>query len=343
MSKTNKDIIFNRDVLGQLGLGCASLGNLFHQVSDEEAGATVKAAIDAGIKYMDVAPHYGFGLAEKRLGEALERYDADENIIISTKVGRRLDPVPDGTDLTEMRQAFYSPEPYYSVFDYSYDSIMHSFEASKTRLRRDRIDILYVHDIGRFTHGEDHAQTYRNFMEGGYRALRELRDAGVVGAIGLGVNEWEVCEEALSDAPFDIILLAGRYTLLEQSALDSFLPLCAQKNTQLVIGGPYNSGILAKGVRGNGPHIYEYQDAPENIIKRVAAIEDICERYGVPLAAAALQFPLAHQQVSAVIPGMGSARRIQSTQALMSHSIDKAFWEELRASELIRPDAPIPT
>ena len=328
---------------GRLGFGCAPLGNLYRPVSDAEAAASLHAAIEAGITYMDVAPHYGFGLAEKRLGAALEEADPGQRIIVSTKVGRRLDPVPPDTDLDAARQAFVSPEPFESVFDYSYDAVMRSWEESRKRLRRDRIDILYVHDIGRYAHGDDHPRLFRELMTGGYRALRELRDGGAVAAIGLGVNEWQVCEEALDEADFDIMLLAGRYTLLEQGALDSFLPLCTERGVSVVIGGPYNSGILAHGVKGPGPFHYEYQPAPPEVVARVRAIEAVCDRHGVPLAAAALRFPLAHPQVVSVIPGMSSARRVAETVALMGQAIPPAFWDELRALGLIRTDAPTPT
>ena len=333
---------FDQKRLGRLGFGCAALGNLFRAIGDDEAAATVRAAVDADIRYFDVAPHYGFGLAEKRLGAALAEADPGETVVISTKVGRRLDPVAPGTDLTALRQAFVTPEPYESVFDYSYDAVMRSWEASRARLRRDRIDILYVHDIGRYAHGDEHPRLFRELMDGGYRALRELRDGGAVGAIGLGVNEWQVCEEALGADDFDIFLLAGRYTLLEQGALDSFLPLCATRGVQLVIGGPYNSGILAHGVKGPGPFHYEYQPASPEIVARVAAIEAICDAHGVPLAAAALQFPLAHPQVASVIPGMNSAPRVAEAVALTRLAIPPAFWADLRSAGLIRADAPTP-
>lgn len=333
---------FDQATLGRLGFGASTLGNLYRPISDAAAVATVRAALDAGITYFDVAPHYGFGLAEKRLGTALAKADPHESTIVSTKVGRRLDPVAPGTDLSAVRQAFVSPEPYESVFDYSYDAVMRSWEDSRRRLRRERIDILYVHDIGRYAHGDAHPRLFRELMDGGYRALRELRDGGAVGAIGLGVNEWQVCEEALAAGAFDMMLLAGRYTLLEQGALDSFLPLCAARGVRLVIGGPYNSGILAHGVKGPGPFHYEYQPASPEIVARVAAIEALCDAHGVPLAAAALQFPLAHPQVASVIPGMNSAARVAEAVALTERKIPAAFWADLRAAGLIRADAPTP-
>lgn len=327
--------------LGALGFGSSSLGNLYRAIEDSAATETVRAAWDAGIRYFDTAPHYGFGLSEKRVGAALAQVDPDETAIVSTKVGRRLDPVP-GKDLTQLRQGFVSPEPVESVFDYSYDAIMRSYEASRERLRRDRIDILYAHDIGRFTHGHDHPALFKEFMSGGYKAMRELRDGGAVGAIGLGVNEYQVCEEVLADADLDVVLLAGRYTLLEQESLETFLPLAERRDVKIVLGGPYNSGILAKGVRGRSEVHYNYEPAPPAIVARVGAIEDVCNTHGVSMAAAALQFPLAHPQVVSVIPGMGSARHVRMSVELMAIDIPDTLWRDLKAQGLIRSDAPVP-
>ena len=330
------------DALGRLGFGAGSIGNLYRALPDQEAHDAVVSAWSAGLRYFDTAPHYGFGLSEKRLGTALAEVDPQSLAIISTKVGRRLDPVPAGTDLSVMRQAFVTPEPYESVFDYSYDAVMRSFEASRTRLHRDRIDILYAHDLGRMAHGNDHPRRFAEFMEGGYRALRELRTAGVVGAVGLGVNETQVCEEVLAVGEIDVVLLAGRYTLLEQDALATFLPLCEKRDVKIVLGGPYNSGILAKGVRHGGEVHYDYQPAPSHIIERVGAIEDVCAAHGVPLAAAALQFPLAHRQVVSVIPGMNSPRQVTQAVELMDIAIPTALWRDLQDRQPIRADAPVP-
>jgi D-threo-aldose 1-dehydrogenase len=328
--------------LGRLGFGAASIGNIYRSMPDTDAAATLRAAWDAGIRYIDTAPHYGFGLSEKRVGAALAELDPGETAIISTKVGRLLAPVPPGTDLGVMRQAFVTPEPFESVFDYSYDAVMRSYEASRVRLRRDRIDILYVHDIGAMAHGDDHPRRFAEFMDGGYRALRELRDSGAVGAIGLGVNETRVCEEVLAVGAIDVVLLAGRYTLLEQDALETFLPLCEARDVKIVLGGPYNSGILAKGVRHGGDVHYDYQPAPPAIVERVGAIEDVCIAHGVPLAAAALQLPLAHPQVVSVIPGMGSPAQVAQAVALMDLAIPSAMWRDLKDRGLIRADTPVP-
>ena len=323
-----------------LGFGAASIGNLYRAVPDDEARAVVTRAWEAGVRYFDTAPHYGFGLSEKRLGAALAELDPDGTAVVSTKVGRRLDPRPDA-DLTAVRQAFVSPEPFESVFDYSYDAVMRSYEDSRKRLRRDRIDILYAHDIGSFAHGAEHPRRFTEFMHGGYRALRELRDAGDVAQIGIGVNEVAVCEEMIHAGEIDIIMLAGRYTLLEQEPAESLLPLCAKRGVKLVVAAPFASGILAKGVRRGGPvPNFNYEPAPPAIVERVGAIEDVCARHRVPLAAAALQFPLAHPQVSAAIPGTGSVRQVDAAIELIGVPIPDALWQELRAEGLLRSDAP---
>lgn len=333
-----------QDRISLLGFGSAAIGNLYRPIADPLAFATVQSALDEGILYIDTAPHYGLGLSEKRLGAALAELDPRKKVVVSTKVGRRLDPRPDA-DLSQVRQGFVSPEPFESVFDYSYDAVMRSYEESRSRLRRD-IDVLYVHDLGRRAHGDRHPQLFAEFMEGGYRALRKLRDGGAVRAIGLGVNEWQVCEEALAHGDFDIMLLAGRYTLLEQSALDTFLPLCQRRKVSIVVGGPYNSGILAhdgrNGARRNGPLMYEYQPAPPEVVARVTAIEAVCDRHDVPLAAAALQFPLAHPRVISVIPGMANPEEVRGAKEWLTWPIPAAFWTELHSQGLIRPDAPLP-
>lgn len=326
---------------GAWGFGGAAIGNLYRPVAEADAFETVRAAFEAGVRYFDTAPHYGFGLSEKRLGAALASIDPQRTAIISTKVGRRLAPRPHA-DLTQARQGFVSPEPFESEFDYSYDAVMYSYEDSRRKLQRDRIDILYVHDLGVRTHGEAHAQRFSEFMNGGYRAMRELRDSGAVGAIGLGVNEWQICEEALVHGDYDVMLLAGRYTLLEQSALETFLPLCARRGVSIVVGGPYNSGILARGVKDRSNLVYDYEPAPPHIISQVAAIEAVCDRHNVILPAAALQFPLAHPQVICVIPGMNSPAEVARAKEYLHVLIPAAFWHELRERNLIRPDAPVP-
>jgi len=327
--------------LSSLGFGGAGIGNLYKVVDDAVAFETLRAAIDAGITYIDTAPHYGFGLSEKRIGKFLSQLDSNENIIVSTKVGRRL--VPDEqSDLSSPRQAFVSPEPYISVFDYSYDSIMESWEQSKKRLGRERIDILYVHDIGSRTHGDRHEETFRQFISGGYKALLSLREQGLVKAIGLGVNEWEICRYVLDVTDVDMFLLAGRYTLLEQEPLDNLFPICEQRGVEIVIGGAYNSGILASGVRGKSAVHYDYGEASAELINRVGKIEDICLSYGIPLPAAALQFAYAPKVVSCVVPGMSRPQIVKPTVDYMNLDIPDDFWEELKKEKCIREDSPLP-
>lgn len=323
-----------------LGFGGAAVGNLFEAVSDDQAEATIAAALAAGLTYIDTAPHYGFGLSEKRIGRALATLDPAARTIVSTKVGRSLVPTPDA-DLDRMRQAFITPEPFESRFDYSYDAVMRSFDDSCRRLGRERIDILYAHDLGRATHGDAHPAMLAAFLDGGYRAMRSLRDDGRVGAIGLGVNEWQVCVETMAAAEIDVILLAGRYTLLEQSPLDAFFPACAARGVAVMIGGPYNSGILAAGTRGTAH--YDYGAVPPEVMARVAALERVCDAHGVPLAAAALHFPLAHPQVVSVIAGLKNPSEVRQATALMASPIPPALWRDLQDEGLLRRDALTPT
>lgn len=326
--------------VSNLGLGGAALGNLYRPMADKEARAVVDAAWDLGVRYFDTAPYYGLGLSERRLGEALRQRPRAE-YTLSTKVGRLLEP--DLTnELPQERYGFHSPLPFTVHFDYSYDGIMRSYEESLARLGLDRIDILLVHDLGTLTHDDAHTGHFRAFASGGIRALEELRSAGDIRAIGLGVNEWAICQEAMGIGQFDIFLLAGRYTLLEQGALDVFLPQCADHGAKIILGGPYNSGILAAGTKGDGPLYYDYAPAPKAITEKVAQIEAVCEAHGVPLAAAALQFPLAHPLVERVIPGMSSPAEAEAALRNLTWDIPAILWQELLERGLIHHAAPIP-
>lgn len=327
------------DRCGPLAFGGAAVGNLFEAVTDEQADGTIAAALSAGLTYIDTAPHYGFGLSEKRIGRALATHDKGARTVVSTKVGRTLVSTPDA-DVGQLRQAFVTPEPFESRFDYSYDAVMRSFDESCGRLGRERIDILYAHDLGRATHGHAHPALFAQFLDGGYRAMRELRDEGRVGAIGLGVNEWQVCVEAIEAADLDVILLAGRYTLLEQSPLDRFFPACEARGVAVMIGGPYNSGILAAGTRG-AAH-YDYGAVPPAVMERVAALERVCDAHAVPLAAAALQFPLAHPQVVSVIAGLKTPTEVEQAKAMIAWRIPASLWSDLQDEGLVRRDAPPP-
>ena len=323
----------------ELGFGAASLGNLYRIVSDGDARNTATAAIDAGITYFDTAPYYGLGLSERRVGDVLRGRDG---IVLSTKIGRLL-KANSSIHGYAQRYGFCSPMPFEPEFDYSFDGVMNSWEASKQRLGLALIDILYVHDIGSLTHGDRHEMTFRQLTDGGgFRALEQLRSMGAIQAFGLGVNEIAICLEVLKQVNLDVILLAGRYTLLEQDALDALLPACGRSGTSIVVGGPYNSGILATGTRHGGTLHYDYGIAPQAVVDRVRCLEVHCERHGVPLAAAALQFPLAHPQVASVIPGLGNPRHIERTLELYRTIIPDSFWHDLKNEGLLHADAPVP-
>jgi D-threo-aldose 1-dehydrogenase len=322
-----------------LGFGGAGIGNLYRALSDGDAEDAVRESFAAGVRYFDTAPFYGFGLSELRIGAALRAEQSPP--VISTKVGRRL--VPTGPqDENVGREGYFSPRPFAPVFDYSYDAVMQSHAQSLERLAVRRVDILLCHDIGRLTHGGNHAARLREFLDGGYRAMRELRAAGAVRAIGLGVNEWQVCVELLEQVELDCILLAGRYTLLEQSPLEVLLPLCAQRGVSILCGGPFNSGILAAGSRAGARSHYDYAAPPAAVIERVRALESACEQFAVPLQAAALQFPLGHPAVASVVAGCANGAEARNAAAMFRHAIPADFWTALRARGLVDPRAPLP-
>jgi D-threo-aldose 1-dehydrogenase len=323
-----------------MGFGGAPLGNLYRKVSDEDAQAALQAAYDAGIRFFDTAPQYGLGRSERRFGEAISRFGR-ENIQLSTKIGRLLlDCEPH--EVTP--EAFVDVPQKRIVFDYTYDGVMRSYEASRERIGVANADILLVHDVCVFSQGSQEmsdAKVRELFDGGGYKALVELRDAGEIAAIGAGVNEWQVCERLLGLGDFDGFLLAGRYTLLEQEALDSFLPLCEKRDVGIILGGPYNSGILATGAVPGAK--YNYADAPEDILARVRKIEAVCAAHDTPLIAAALQFVLGHPCVKTVVPGAVSAAEVQSNVALLEREVPAGLWSDLRSEGLIRSDAPLPS
>lgn len=323
-----------------IGFGCASVGNLFRAVSDDDARETLNSAWDFGMRYFDTAPYYGLGLSERRLGDAL-RNRPRKNYTISTKVGRLLRSDRSVTD-DSVRFGFASPMPFRPEYDYSYEGIMRSFEASLHRLGVSHIDILLVHDLGEATHGIENKRHLWDFEHGGYRALDELRKSRDISAIGLGVNEWEICETVMGLGQFDCFLLAGRYTLLEQLALDSFLPKCSEHGASVILGGAYNSGILATGTQGDFVGNYNYEPAPSHIIEKVKRIEAIADHHNVTLAAAALQFPLAHDAVASVIPGLGKPSRVKKTLELFQEVIPHQFWDDLRSADLLAEAAPTP-
>jgi D-threo-aldose 1-dehydrogenase len=326
-------------LLTEMGFGGAPLGNLYRKISEKDAQAALQAAYDHGIRYFDTAPQYGLGRSEERFGKAIKRFDRD-GIQLSTKIGRLLlDCEPD--EVTP--EAFVDVPQKRIVFDYSYDGVMRSYEASKARLQVAKADILFIHDVCAFSQGSQEksdARVRELFDRGGYRALTELREAGEISAIGAGVNEWQVCEKLLGLADFDCFLLAGRYTLLEQDSLESFLPLCEKRDVGIILGGPYNSGILATGAVPGAK--YNYADAPPEILDRVRQIEEICAAHSIQLIAAALQFVLGHPSVKTVVPGAVNAREVEANLALLNAPIPGSFWSDLRASGVIRDDAPLP-
>lgn len=324
----------------ELGFGGGPLGNLMRAISEDQAQATLHAAWDGGIRYFDTAPLYGLGLSETRLNRFLREKPRDE-YVLSTKVGRLIAHC--GPEQRAGVGMFHDVPTRREIFDYSYDGVMRSVEDSFQRLGIDRFDILLAHDLDIFTHGskETSDRHIDAFMESGYRALVELRDAGAIRAFGAGVNEWEVCQALAERGDFDLFLLAGRYTLLEQEALDSFLPLCEARGIGIILGGPYNSGILATGAVPGA--FYNYDAAPPEILERVRQIEAVCAAHGVPLIAAALQFPLCHPSVVSIIPGGQSPSQVQSNIAVLDQPpAPAAFWAELKAKGLLRGDAPTP-
>lgn len=321
-----------------LSLGTAPLGGLYRDVSDEEALATVDAAWDAGIRFFDTAPHYGHTKAEHRLGAALRRYPRGE-YVLSTKVGRRFVPRTHPYDGSE---GWQDPLPFEAIYDYTYGGILRSFEDSQQRLGIVGIDVVLVHDIGRYTHGERHAHYWQQLTEGGgFRALDELRAAGAVKAVGFGVNEREAILDAMREFDIDCALLAGRYTLLEQAPLDDLLPACIERGVSILLGGAFNSGILARGLRGDPK--FNYEDAPPAILERVARLETVCRAFDVPLSAVALQFPYAHPAVATVLNGARSAAEVRENAASFERTVPAGLWIALREQDLVDPRAPLPS
>lgn len=322
----------------ELGFGTAPLGNLFRAISSQAAQDTLQTAWDAGVRYFDTAPQYGLGLSETRLNPFLRGRRRDE-YIVSSKVGRLLRPCRAGENHDGIGKWVEVPNRR-GVFDYSHDGVLRSLEFTLERSGLDRLDIVYAHDLDVFTHGTAAAARARQeeFMAGGYRALLSLRDQGVVRAIGAGVNEWQPCQWLAERGDFDLFLLAGRYTLLEQEALTSFLPLALQRGIGVVIGGPYNSGILATGARAGA--IYNYDPAPDWVMAKVARIEAVCAAHQTRLVDAAFQFPLRHPAVVSVIPGGQSVAEVTANARAAEVEIPPALWADLKAAGLMREDAP---
>lgn len=316
---------------GRLGFGGAPLGNMFDVVSEETAEAALVAAWDTGVRYFDTAPHYGSGLSEHRFGAVLRRYPR-EDFVLSTKVGRIMHPDRSRPE----NPPFVHGLPFRGEYDYTYDGTMRSLEHSYQRLGLAQIDVVYIHDIAADHHEDDWERLFEVAMNGAARALIRLRDEGVIKGWGLGVNLTEPCERALEMSDPDVFLLAGRYSLLNQPALDRLLPACVTRGVHVVIGGPYNSGLLAGGRN------FEYEEAPATMIQKRDRLAAACERHGVDLRAAALQFCAAHPAVAAIIPGSKHADKVRENARLMTAELPAALWDELRRDGLIPADAPTP-
>jgi D-threo-aldose 1-dehydrogenase len=315
--------------LSELSLGCAQLGNLFRDVSDADSRATVDAAWTLGVRYFDTAPHYGLGLSERRLGSALAARPR-EDYVLSSKVGRLLEPT-DGLEGWD-DQGFAVRATHRRVWDFSRDGVRRSLEGSLERLRLDRVDVAYLHDP------DDH---WSEVLAGGYPALAELRAEGVVGAVGAGMNQAPMLADLVRQTDLDVVMLAGRYTLLEQEALDDLLPLCVERRVAIVAAGVFNSGLLARA-RPPDSARYDYEKALPELVERARAIARICERHGTTLPAAALAFPLAHPAVVSVCVGARSAEQMRRNAALHGEAIASDLWSELKAEGLLREDAPVP-
>lgn len=312
----------------RLGMGTAPLGGLFEDVPEAKALDTVNQALDLGLNFFDTAPLYGHGKSELFLGMSLAAVPRS-NYILATKVGRLLIPVdPAQRDQHE----FKNPLPYQPVFDFSYDGVMRSVEESLKRLNLDRIDMLHIHDP------DDH---YEEAIKGAYPALAKLRSEGVIRAVGAGMNQAEMLACFAREGEFDCFLLAGRYTLIDHTGLKELLPLCVKKNISIIIGGPYNSGVLASGAKPGAK--FNYADAPPEVIEKVRKVEGVCNLHRVPMKAAAIQFPLAHPAVASVIPGARSIEELIENFRLLSHPIPSDFWADLRKTGLIPEAAPTPT
>jgi D-threo-aldose 1-dehydrogenase len=321
-----------------LGFGGAPLGDLYARLAEDTAVATIEAAHAAGMNLFDTSPHYGNGLSELRFGSALRRLPRDA-YVLSTKVGRHMNPWAAGG--TAGGPGFAGGVPHASVVDYSYDGTMRSLEQSLLRLGLDRLDIVLIHDVDVWTHGRDRVdERFREAMEGAYRALDRLRGEGVIRAIGVGLNEADMCVRFAEAGDFDCALLAGRYSLLQQDALDVYLPLAERKGIGVILGGVFNSGILATGARPGAR--FNYAPAPPEIMERVARIERICAAHGVPLAVAALQFALAGPAVASVILGGVTPEEVERNAEALRYPVPGGLWSDLKSEGFLTSSVPTP-
>ena len=316
--------------IDSLGLGGAPLGGNFVDLGYAQAEELIKAAKNTGIGYFDTAPWYGFGRSERVMGDVLR----GSEYILSDKVGRLLAP---GPVKKPGDFGMVDPLPFNVVYDYSYEGIMRAYEDNLQRLGLDRIDILLVHDIGEFQHGQDHVKHFKNLESGGYRAMDELRTAGLIKAIGLGVNENKVCMDALAIGDWDVFLLAGRYTLLEQTAVETLFPACRKAGTSIICGGPFNSGVLV------GRDSWNYAKAPKEVIDKARALGVVADEFSIPLPAAALQFPLGDEIVTSVIPGPRDKGELEQIVTWFKTPIPSEFWSALKEKKLIELSAVVPS
>ena len=324
-------------IFTELGFGAAPLGNLYRAISEDAAQGILHRAWAGGVRYFDTAPLYGLGLSETRINHFLRGKPRD-SYLISTKIGRHMRAC--APDKRDGFGKWFDVPARNEVFDYSFDGVMRQLEASLERLGLDRVDILYAHDLDVFTHKSQTALDARlaEFMDGGYRALITLRDQGVIRAFGAGVNEWQPCQWLLERGDFDLFLLAGRYTLLEQEAQQTFLPMAQARGVGIIIGGPYNSGILASGPRPGA--FYNYDPAPDWVMARAGALQEVCAAHGIRLLDAAFQFPLLHPAVVSVIPGGQGVMEMDSNLAAARADIPAKIWTDLKSAGLLRLDVP---
>jgi len=317
--------------LSELGLGCAAMAGNHRPVQNQDIREAITSGLAAGITFVDTAPFYGFGRSEHFVGAGVRGKD---NVVLSTKAGRLMkkEPIP-----ADLQADWPGSFPFNTVYDYTYDGVMRSYEDSMQRMGVDKIDVLLLHDIGEMQHGPELNKTlFADAMSGGYKALDELRSSGEIQAIGLGVNEREVCIASMEHGFWDAFLLAGRYTLLEQDPLHNLMAECEKVGTGIILGGPYNSGVLAGGDTWN------YAKAPENVMSKAKGIAAVCESHGVPMAAAALQFPLGHPIVASVIPGARSKVEMEQNIEMFNMNIPASLWTDLRNEGLLDKQAPLP-
>ncbi|HEX6347049.1 aldo/keto reductase [Umezawaea sp.] len=315
--------------LSRLGFGAAPIGNLYREVSDDQAHAAVDAAWDSGVRYFDTAPHYGLGLSERRLGEALAGRPRSE-YVVSTKVGRLLEPFDGGGD--DLAEGFAVPATSRRVWDFSADGVRRSLESSLERLGTDHVDVVYLHDP------DDH---WEQASREGVPALVELREQGVVGAIGVGMNQWRMPARFIRETDVDVVMLAGRYTLLEQTALPEFLPLCLERGVPVVAAGVFNSGLLSRPSVPDGAK-YDYADAPAEVLDRARRIAAVCDGHGVALPRVAIRFALGHPAVASVVIGARTAEQMRSNAASFAAPIPAELWTSLRDEGLLGAEVPVP-